>query len=271
MKSIIKNITLAIAVIGISSCNKLDLNVNPVQPVTVPTKQRLAAIEANLAFSLYSQARFASYHSYYLTTRTGNSNAITDTWNYNSITRMGAWRWHYFDVGSNINGMIDRGITEGSNNYIGVGKIILAMSYLSATDVFGDMPLKQAYSGTFNPLYDTQEEVYSGIEKLLNEGVAELENINPQALTMDATTDIIYKGNLESWRYLAKAVRVRLKLRTANFKNGNQELLTLVNDALSKFEDALFRYPTGSTSAWTIIYGGRLIHLRQLKLSNLPI
>lgn len=251
MKSILKNITLAIAVIGVSSCNKLDLNVNPVQPVTVPTKQRLAAIEANLAFSLYSQARFASYHSYYITTRTGNSNAITDTWNYNSITRMGAWRWHYFDVGSNINGMIERGITEGSNNYIGVGKIILAMSYLSATDVFGDMPLKQAYSGTFNPLYDTQEEVYSGIEKLLNEGVAELENINPQALTMDATTDLIYKGNLESWKYFAKAVRVRLKLRTANFKNGNQELLTLVNDALSKFEDALFRYPTGSTSAWT--------------------
>lgn len=251
MKTIIKNITLAVTIICACSCKKLDLNVNPVAPVTVPSKQRLPAIEANLAYSLYSQARFGAYHSYYFTTRAGNSNAITDTWNYNSITRMGAWRWHYFDVGSNVNGMVTRATEEGSNNYIGVGKIILAMSYLSATDVFGDMPFKEAYTGTFNPVYDTQEEVLAGVEKLLDEGVAELGKVTDQAVSMDATSDLIYKGNLESWRAFAKAVKVRLKLRTVNFKGGNQELLGMVNDALLKFEDALFRYPKGSTSNWT--------------------
>ena len=251
MKTIIKNTTLALAIVFMSSCNKLDLNVNPVQPVTVPSKQRLPAIQANLAYSLYSQARFAAYHSYYFTTRSGNNNAITDTWNYNSITRMGAWRWHYFDVGSNINGMIIRANEEGSNNYVGVGKIILAMSFLTATDVFGDMPFKEAYTGSFNPVYDSQEEVFVGIEKLLNEGITELGNVNPQALALDAKSDLIYSGNLEKWKSFAKAVKARLKLRTANFKNGNQELLTIVNDALLNFDDALLRYPEGSTAAWT--------------------
>jgi len=251
MKIILKSITILFTVILMSSCNKLDLNVNPVQPVTVPTKQRLPAIEANLAYSLYSQARFSAYHSYYFTTRSGNSNAITDTWNYNGITRMGAWRWHYFDVGSNINGMIIRATEENSSNYIGVGKIILAMSYLSATDVFGDMPFKEAYSGSFNPVYDSQEEVLTGIEKLLDEGVAELSKVSDQAATMDSKADLIYNGDLQKWRAFAKAVKARLKLRTANFKNGNQQLLTLVNDALLNFDDALFRYPKGSTAAWT--------------------
>ncbi|MEQ7802450.1 SusD/RagB family nutrient-binding outer membrane lipoprotein [Pedobacter sp. ASV1-7] len=251
MKTILRNITLVAAIISISSCNKLDLNVNPVQPVTVPAKQRLPGIEANLAYSFYSQARFSAYHSYYFTTRAGNSNSITDTWNYNSITRMGAWRWHYFDVGSNVNGMIIRAVEDKSNNYVGVGKIILAASYLSATDVFGDMPLKQAYSGSFNPLYDTQEEVFAGIDKLLNEGVAELDNVNELAQSMDGTADLIYNGNLESWKAFAKAIRARMKLRTANFQNGNQELLTIVNDALVQFQDALFRYPKPTTTGWT--------------------
>ncbi|TCC83763.1 SusD/RagB family nutrient-binding outer membrane lipoprotein [Pedobacter hiemivivus] len=251
MKTIIRNIAFVLAAICLSSCNKLDLNVNPVQPVTVPTKQRLPAIQANLAYSLYSQARFASYHSYYLTTRLGNTNTMTDTWNYNSINRMGAWRWHYFDVGSNVNGMLIRAKEEGSNNYTGVGKIILATSYLSATDVFGDMPMKEAYAGIFNPVYDTQEEVLAGIERLLDEGVAELNQVSDMALVMDATTDMIYNGNLENWKTFAKAVKARLKLRTVNFKGGNQELLNLVNDVLPKFEDALFRYPKASTSKWT--------------------
>jgi hypothetical protein len=251
MKTILRYITFAIAFIGISSCNKLDLNVNPVQPVTVPAKQRLPGIEANLAYSFYSQARFSAYHSYYLTSRTGNSIATTDTWNYNSITRMGAWRWHYFDVGSNVNGMIIRATADNSNNFVGVGKIILAASFLSATDVFGDMPFKEAYSGSFNPVYDKQEDVLAGVDRLLSEGVAELDNVNAEAQTMDGTSDLIYKGNLVQWKAFAQAIRARLKLRTANFRNGHQELLDIVNGALVQFQDAMFRYPEPTTSGWT--------------------
>lgn len=253
MTRILKNITTVLALVVVSSCSKLDINENPVNPVTVPSTQRLAAIEANLAYSLYSQARWGAYHSYYLTTRTGNSNAQTDTWNYNSITRLGAWRWHYFDVGSNIigqAGMIVRAKEEGSNNYIGVGKIMLALSYLSATDVFGDMPMKEAYIGSFNPLYDSQEEILKNILVLLDEGVADLNNVSDQALSMNAKTDIIYQGDLNKWKGLAEAVRARVKLRTANFQNGHQELLTIVNKAIANFSDALYTYPKGSTSSW---------------------
>jgi hypothetical protein len=252
MKNVLKNITLGLFLIGLGSCQKLDLNINPVETVTVPARQRLPAIQSRLAISLYSQARYTAFHSYYFTSRTGNSSGVTDTWNYNNnITRMGAWRWHYFDVGSNLSDMITRAQADNSNNFVGVGKILMGLSFLSATDVFGDMPFSQAYSGSFNPVYDSQEEVMQGVEKLLDEGIAELNNVNQLAATMDESSDIIYEGNYTKWKALALAVKARLKLRTANFRNGHQELLTIVNDALVNFDDALFEYPENSTSPWT--------------------
>lgn len=253
MKTIIKTFSIIFVVFALASCHKLDLNYNPVQPVTVPSNQRLPAIQANLAYSLYSQARFASYHSYYVTTRAGNSSAQTDTWNYNNITRMGAWRWHFFDVGSNIAGpagMFIRAKEDGDNNYIGVGKILLALSYLSATDVFGDMPLEQAYNGTFNPMYDTQEKIYAGVDKMLSEGIAELQNVSPMARSMPSTADLIYAGNYSKWIALAEGVRARMKLHTANFTNNYQDLLATVNKALNGFDDAVFKYPGKSDLAY---------------------
>ncbi|MFZ4862612.1 SusD/RagB family nutrient-binding outer membrane lipoprotein [Sphingobacterium sp. Mn56C] len=253
MKVYIKIFWVFIAVVTLTACHKLDMNYNPVQPVTVPSSQRLPAIQANLAYSLYAQARFAAYHSYYLTSRTGNSNAQTDTWNYNSITRMGAWRWHYFDVGSNIAGpagMLIRSNEDGDNNFTGVGKILLALSYLSATDVFGDMPFEQAYTGSFNPLYDSQEKIYAGIGKLLDEGIYELQHVSPTARTMNGTADLIYKGDYTKWIALANGIKARLKLHTANFTDGYSEVVSAVNAALSDFDDALFRYPAQSTLNW---------------------
>ena len=246
MKNIFRGFIAAFVILTIAACHKLDINVNPVQPTDLPAKQRLPAIQANLAYSLYSQARFAAYHSYYFTTRQGNSNLMTDTWNYNSISRMGAWRWHYFDFGTNNNQMMLRAAKDGSNNYIGVGKIMLALSFLTATDVFGDMPFKDTYAGKFNPAYDRQEDILAEIDKLLTEGTDALNNVGSTSEVMDASIDLIYGANFNKWKALAKGVRARLKLRTANFKNGNQELLTIVNDALVDFDDALFRYPVAA-------------------------
>lgn len=234
----------------VSCSDKLDINVNPTQPVTTPSNLRLPAIITNTAYHLYSQARFSAYHSYYMTSRAGNSNAIIDNWNYNNITRQGAWRWHYFDVGSNAMGLIARAEQEGSNNYLGVAKILLAFSYLTSTDCFGDMPYSQAYSGSYNPIYDTQEQVYIGVSNLLDEGIAALNNVSNTAVRMDGNSDAIYGGNLEDWKAFALAVRARMKLHTANFQGNNVEALAAVNDALVNFKDAVFNYPETSLNSW---------------------
>lgn len=251
IKNIKSLITVIIASVFMIGCSKkLDINVNPTQPQSTPSNLRLPAIITNTAYHLYSHARFSAYHSYYMTSRAGNSNAVIDNWNYNNITRQGAWRWHYFDVGSNAMGLIAEAEGEGSQNYVGVGKILLAFSYLTATDSFGDMPFSEAYTGTYNPIYDTQESVYEGISVLLDEGIAALGNVSDAAIGMDSSSDAIYAGNLEDWKAFALAIKARMQLHTANFLGTEVEALTTVNQALLSFKDAVFKYPEESATAW---------------------
>lgn len=248
MKNIIK-LSSAIVLALTFSCKKLDINVNPVNPVTAPTNLRLPSILGNMAYHNYSHARFSAFHSFYITHRL-NTSKIEALWNYNDVTRQGAWRWHYFDVGSNCKGMIETAEREGSFNYKGVGEIMLAYSYLTATDSFGDMPYSQAYSGSFNPVYDTQQKVYEGIAQLLDEGLADLAKAGPSDKKMDASSDLIFKGNLTHWGAFAKAVKARMYLHTANFDNGYDRVLSTVDDALNSFGDAIFSYPKGATREW---------------------
>lgn len=233
-----------------SSCeDKLDINQNPVQPVTTSSNLMLPGIQGNMAYHLYSHARFSTYHSFYLTSRYGTK-SMEDRWDYNQITRMGAWRWHYFDVGSNAVGLIERAQEEGSKNYEGVGKIMLAYSYLTATDSFGDMPVLEAYTGDFSPSYDTQNVVYAEIGKLLEEGIKDLQNVGDGAKTMNAASDLIYQGDLSKWVAFAHAIKAKMRLRTANFDNGYDVVLNEVNSALANWKDAIYYYSNNPQRDW---------------------
>ncbi len=224
-----------------TACKKLDINVNPVQPVTTSSNLMLPAVLGNMAYHGYSHARFAVYNSFYLTSRY-STNRIEGMWDYNQITRMGAWRWHYFDVGSNCNTMIKRAEEEESYNYVGVGKIIMAYSFLTATDSFGDMPVKEAYTGDFSPLYDTQEYVYGEVDRLLNEGLEDLKKTTSTAKIMNATSDLIFQGDLTKWASFAHALKARKGIHTANFQNKYDEVLNEVNLALSNWKDPIFNF-----------------------------
>ncbi|MFD2513558.1 SusD/RagB family nutrient-binding outer membrane lipoprotein [Pontibacter locisalis] len=240
----------ALLLMLLSSCEeKLDINQNPVQPVTTSSNLMLPGIEGNMAYHLYAHARLTTYHSFYLTSRYGTK-SVEDRWDYNQITRLGAWRWHYFDVGSNAIGLIERAQEEGSKNYEGVGKIILAFSYLTATDSFGDMPVLEAYTGDFSPSYDSQEIVYQEIEKLLNEGISDLQNVGAGAKTMNASSDLIYQGNLQHWISFAHAIKAKMYLRTANFDGGYDRVLSEVNAALSNWKDAIYHYSNNPQRDW---------------------
>ncbi|WP_207428726.1 SusD/RagB family nutrient-binding outer membrane lipoprotein [Pedobacter sp. SYSU D00535] len=248
MKKIFRLIPVLVLLIA-TSCEKLDINTNPVQPVTTSSNLRLPAILGNMAYHAYSHARYSSFHSFYLTSRY-NTLAEEARWDYNQITRMGAWRWHYFDVGSNCIGLIERAEEEGSHNYMGVAKIILALSYLTATDSFGDMPFNQAYTGTFNPVYDPQEVVYQGVAKLLDEGIADIQRSGSGAQVMNEKSDLLYKGDMSKWIAFAHAIKARMLLHTANFQDGYDEVLAEAGAALNGFGDAIFNYSTAPTKDW---------------------
>lgn len=211
----------------------------------------LPAVLGNMAYSHYSHSETTAYITQYVTTEFG-TNAVKDRWDYRMVLRINPWRRHYFDVAGNAHKMIGFAKAEGSQNYIGVGKIMLALSYMTATDLFGDMPVLQAFTGIYNPTYDTQDVVYAEVARWLDEGIRALDLSGPKDRLMTQTEDHIFGGNVNRWRAFAKALRARMLLRTANFQGGYQLVLDAVNLARPNWAEPLYAYPDNPANPWEI-------------------
>ena len=81
------------------------------------------------------------------------------------------------------------------------------------TDAYGDIPYEEAGhsgDGLINPVYETQEEVYRDLFDQLDMALLDLETEVPGRFT---TQDIIYNGDIESWRRFASSLKLRMALR----------------------------------------------------------
>lgn len=209
----------------------------------------LPAVLGNMAYQHYGQAETTVYITQYVTTEFGTS-AVKDRWDYRGILRYGVWRRHYFDVAGNAHKMIQFAEDEGSNNYVGVGKIMMAFSFLTATDMFGDMPILQAFTGIYNPTYDSQDVVYAEIEKYLDEGIEALQNSDITDREMSTSEDHIYQGDVQKWLSFAYAIKARMKLHTANFMGNYDEVLQMVDMAKQNWAEPLYGFPSDADSDW---------------------
>lgn len=228
--------------LGTASCDKfLDVNANVDDPTTTTSNLRLPAVQGMLATTFYEQLLTTSYFSQYRTGLWGTSLTI-DKWDYSNVNRIGAWRRHYFDTGGNAMDMIKRAEQDGDHNYAGVGKVLLAYSTLMATDMFGDMPLKEAYQGNVNPRYDSQEEVYASIHAYLDQALEHFKQVKATNLRMGRKEDPIYGGDLGRWEAFAHAIKARAYLHTAKKLGTGEQALQEVELAKPMFADALWSY-----------------------------
>lgn len=209
----------------------------------------LPAVLGNMAYTHYEQGEITAYITQYITTEFGGS-SVRDRWDYRNILRMGVWRRNYFDVAGNANKMIEFAEEEGSDNYVGVGKVMMAYSFLTATDMFGDMPILEAFTGVYNPTYDSQDVVYAKIEEWLDEGIEALKSSDVNDRAMTSAEDIIYEGDVQKWLSFAYAIKARMKLHTANFEGGYDEVLAMVDLARTNWEEPRYGFITDADSEW---------------------
>ncbi|HSV77350.1 MAG TPA: SusD/RagB family nutrient-binding outer membrane lipoprotein [Bacteroidales bacterium] len=243
---------IIITVIFFWGCDDfLDVNTSLDNDERTTPNFMLPAVLGNMAYSLYSHGETTAYITQFVTTTFG-TNAVKDRWDYRGVLRVNPWRRHYFDTGGNAHRMISFAESEGSQNYIGVGKIILAFSTLTATDLFGDMPVLQAFTGIHNPTYDPQDVVYAEVDRLLLEGIQALEMSRPTDRAMTQAEDHIFAGNINRWKAFAHAIRARMLLRTANFKTGYQAVLDAVDLARPNWAEPLYAFPDNPANAWEI-------------------
>ena len=190
----------------------------------IDAKFQLTDAEVSTAYSLVNGA-YAWYVSSYTEQMFGTGNnqmkntelrTIAET--ASSTTFNNEWNSTYANL-SNINEMIKKcsegGINEGYNDLLGMAQILYAINWGVLTDLHGDIPFSECFSGVSAPKIDSQESIYEAIFKLLDDAQANLSKGGNNA----GNQDIIYGGDTEAWAALGHAVKARYLLHTYGRNN----------------------------------------------------
>ncbi len=216
----------ALLILGLSCSKKIDeAYANPNADVRVPPEELLPQIVAAMAgnyaaHGTMNDARYIGAYiqnwQYYLTLsvfdRMGYINNAADV-------AQSTWRMHYYDIGQNNERMMQWAAEEGKWDYVGVGKAISAWSWLTLTDYYGEVILKEAFNTdliTFK--YDTQPEVYEHVRKLCFEA---LDNLNRTGDKVNAANlakgdAFLYGGDVTKWKKFVYGILARYHNHLSN-------------------------------------------------------
>lgn len=270
MNKLFKILTLALGTFMLSACSDfLDVNGDLDNPSETAPKNLLPAILGNSATLTYNAGEISAYYSLQLATESG-FDRTRDRWDFSQEVRVGIFRHHYFDVAGNANNLILTAEEDNlAVNYLAVGKIMMAYSFLTTTDVLGDMPYTEAFSGKDSPKYDTQETVYAAIGTLLDEGLAHLQeaiDVGVALRPMDANDDPVFAGDLQAWMSFTHALKARWLIHQKNVDADMGQVITEVNAALDNWttpsygftgEDDWTRNPWGPLQGRPLLYSMR--------------
>ncbi len=196
MKNIHKIILSAFLLSSLSSCDSLsdfgDTNVNPGAVTTPVYSALLTNVQSGLGSSYAYDLRSGLYAQYFSETQ------YTETSRYSApqLAFTGYYSGHLNDLQNIIN-------NSGNANLSAIATILQQYIYLFVTNMWGDVPYSEALRGTtaLLPKYDRQEDIYKGIFQKLGEAIAAFDN-SPIA------GDIIYAGNIDSWRRTANSLKL---------------------------------------------------------------
>jgi hypothetical protein len=118
-----------------------------------------------------------------------------------------------------------------NDNQIAVARTLRAYTYMHLTDAVGMIPYSEALKGlegNFQPKYDAQEDIYTDLNKELEEAFAQFDVNAP----LNASYEILYGGNIAQWKKFNASVRMQLaiKLFKADPNTGKTRFAKAYND-----------------------------------------
>ncbi|MCA5006381.1 SusD/RagB family nutrient-binding outer membrane lipoprotein [Sphingobacterium bovistauri] len=238
----------------------MDINIDPNKPTNVPENMILPGLQSNFSFEVIGgyAPRVTSLWTKHLAYATDGPHEGLYALTANDVDNL--WTsYSYANVMNNASDLIQKANENGNLHYSAIAKIILAWNISIITDLFGDAPLSEAMrakEGIFTPSYDSQEEIYKQIQKLLDEAIVESQSSNNKL--MPTSDDLIYGGNMSNWKNLAHSLKARFYLRLTNaptYNAATQAILALEELAkghISIDSQPLFKHysSTGAENPW---------------------
>ncbi|MFK7926226.1 MAG: SusD/RagB family nutrient-binding outer membrane lipoprotein [Bacteroidia bacterium] len=233
-----QNILLLALCLGLSilsSCEITEVNVDPGRPTKVLLKQQLpiALLQTASNQSSIAGRAAAGFVQYF---------SGTGCWpNYYMPPATLDLYWAegmYAGALKDAQNIVAQAELEDQPHYRGIARILLAENYGMLASMFGEVPFSEALAGNeqLNPRYDTQKEVYEGVQKLLDLAITDLtQSIREGGPAED---DLIFGGDASAWIATAYALKVRyaMHLSRRDPKAATKALQWLENGAFSSLE-----------------------------------
>jgi hypothetical protein len=250
--NILKNILWLFLILSVTNCESYlggDTNIDPNKTNDASLNTLTPTI---LFFSANATQSAAAISSSYI--QQIGSLVASGTDSHLRSTFDGVWVNLYLNIIPNANEMIKKANSLNAPHYSGLAKVVLAYNLGLATTIWENIPYKSSDNQLtdFAPKYDSQEEIYKDIQRLLNEAITELGAA--ESLFKPGTDDIVFKGNISLWLKTAHTLKARFLLHTAK-KTGAAAAYTAILDALSKgikanTEDFQLIYTDRNISPW---------------------
>lgn len=241
--------------VGFSSCEQYfgDVNVDPDSPSSVTPPVLLPAAQVRLAYLAGGDAsRYCSIFTQHVDGVTRQFSVIQ---NYGiQPTDVNAmWSQNiYSGILQDINQL--QNIADGNPHYLGISQVLEAYTIMLATDLFGDIPYTEALQGAGNlqPSFDSQESIYTNIQTLLDQSIANFATTNEGVIPGE--DDLIYGGDISLWTKFAYSLKARayLHLGLVDVSNYTKALTALTNGLSSSADDANLKFgtPTTANAPW---------------------
>ena len=101
--------------------------------------------------------------------------------------------------------------------YEGPALVMKAYLAMTLTDMFGDVPYFEAFSGRSSgittPKYDSQEEIYTAENGILDNLENAVQAMNAYQGAVPLNGDILYNGDLDNWSRFAKSLKIKALMR----------------------------------------------------------
>lgn len=219
-KSFFHTLFLGLMMMGLASCEKdfLDVNKDPNNPTESSVDLILPTAEGYTAYVMGNPYQILGglWSQYWTQGPTGSQYKNFDQYTITSSDFDRQWLQLYSGPLNDAKYLIDEGTRLDRKNYAAIGKILQAYIYQYLTDLQGDIPFSEALNpDNPSPKYDTQEEVYNGLVKLIEEGVALIDEASEDHPGED---DFLFGGDMTLWKKFANTLKLRIYLRQAYVK-----------------------------------------------------
>lgn len=246
MKKINILISALVAIISLAGCTKyLDVNDDQTYPQETSPETLIVPIIFRMVDGLTFDNRTINKYNQYLIGNNTSASYVVN-WERHGFTqplenvgeRM--WRTVYYDLGKNLEEMIEKGKQQGKTEYVGIGYAIKAWAYQMLTDMHGPIILDEAFKeGLLTFKYQDQPEVYERVRQWCDSSIKYLRLVPVVSSARQLrllSGDNMYQGDLNKWTkfvYGVKATQYGRLVRKSNFVSNYV-------DSVNKYVDLSF-------------------------------